>query len=82
MASKTISLSTDAYERLKRHRRRPGESFTQVVMRAKWDEDTVTAADLLDAWGRRPPVFSLEELDQIEQAKAAELPAEDKWTKI
>jgi hypothetical protein len=51
-------------------------------MRSKWDEDTVTAAGLLDAWGRRPPLFSLDELDQIEAAKAAEPPAEDKWTKI
>lgn len=81
MASKTISLSVDAYERLKRQRRRPSESFTQVVMRARWDQDTVTAAELLESWERRPPFFSLGELDRIEAAKAAEPPAEDKWTK-
>ncbi len=81
MASKTISLSLEAYERLRRHRRSPGDSFSQIVMRAKWEEDTITAAELLESWQRRDPVYSLHELDRIEAAKMAEPPAEDKWTK-
>ena len=35
MATKTIALRLEAYERLKRARRTPTESFSDVVMRAE-----------------------------------------------
>ncbi len=38
MASKTISLSIESYNRLKAARKHPGESFSSVVQRARWDE--------------------------------------------
>lgn len=39
MASKTISLSIDSYNRLKAARKHPGESFSSVIRRACWDDD-------------------------------------------
>jgi predicted nucleic acid-binding protein len=36
MAVKTVSLKTEAYERLKAARRYPGESFSEVILRARW----------------------------------------------
>jgi len=46
MASKTISLEVDAYERLKATRIR-GESFSAVVRRITLPPPKATAADLL-----------------------------------
>jgi predicted CopG family antitoxin len=45
MASKTISLELDAYNRLK-STRRPGESFSAVVRRITLPPAKATAADL------------------------------------
>jgi predicted CopG family antitoxin len=47
MATKTISLELDAYEKLKRAKRGPRESFSSVVRRAIWPEECRTAAQLL-----------------------------------
>ena len=45
MATKTITLELDAYERLRRAKRAPRESFSAVVRRAVWPEEPLTAAD-------------------------------------
>lgn len=79
MASKTISLSLAAYERLRRARRRPGESFSAVVMRAHWADEPVLGADYLRMVRERGPLYSVDELEAIEDAKAADLPPSDKW---
>jgi predicted CopG family antitoxin len=42
MGTKTVSLKDEAYNRLKSARRYPGESFSEVVLRATWPEDTIT----------------------------------------
>jgi hypothetical protein len=82
MATKTISLRLEAYERLKRARKSPRESFSDVVMRAEWrpTDAGVTAGDLLALYERRGPCLSEKSLDRIEEAKAADRPPEDKWT--
>lgn len=36
MATKTISLKVQAWNRLRAARRRPDESFSEVVLRAEW----------------------------------------------
>ena len=41
MATKTISLKLDAYEKLRAARRQPTESFSQVILRARWPEETI-----------------------------------------
>ncbi len=48
MATKTITLELDAYERLRRAKRGSRESFSAVVRRAVWPEEPLTAAGLLE----------------------------------
>ena len=79
MATKTISLKLDAYERLGSARRRPDESFSQVVMRARWDSDTITGGELLERLRLKGPYFSEESLDRLEEVKKSDGPPEDKW---
>jgi predicted CopG family antitoxin len=79
MGTKTISLKVAAYDRLRAARRYPAESFSEVVLRATWPEDTATAADLLAAYRRGRPYFSMEDLDRIETLKRQDQPPEDKW---
>lgn len=79
MSTKTISVSLPAYERLRRARRRPDESFSQVILRADWSGDSVTAAQLLQEIRRTTACYSVENLAQTEDAKrVAEAPV-DKW---
>ncbi len=67
MATRTISLRRDAYERLCAARRTPDESFTEVVLRAQWADRTVSAGELLEWTRRHGPTFSDEALDRIEE---------------
>jgi predicted CopG family antitoxin len=48
MATKTISLETDAYQLLKREKQ-PKESFSQVVRRIIRDRPALTAGELEEA---------------------------------
>lgn len=78
MPSKTISLRMEAYERLRRAKR-DGESFSDVVMRARWDDVPVTGEELLSLVRERGPLYSDEELRAVEAVKT-EMPGErDKW---
>ena len=79
MSTKTISVSLPAYNRLRRARRKPEESFSQVILRAEWRGETVTANQLLEEIGRTPAAYSVREIEQVEEAKrVAEAPV-DKW---
>jgi predicted CopG family antitoxin len=80
MAIKTVSLKTEAYERLRNARRYPGESFSEVILRARWPEDTITGAELLARCAEEAAHFTDAELDAMDAMKAADAPAEDKWT--
>ncbi len=78
VSTKTITVKHEAYERLRAARRYPTESFSEVVLRASWPEDTTTARALLDRL-QRGALFSSEELDRVDALKRhAGLP-EDKW---
>ena len=79
MSVKTISLKIEAYERLRAARRYPTESFSAVVLRAGWPEDTITARQFLDLRRTRLPRFTDEELDRIDALKRRDAPPEDKW---
>jgi hypothetical protein len=80
MASKTISVHLDAYEQLKRARNDPSESFSEVIMRARWDAEPMTAGEYLRLVRARGPIFSTEELDRIDAAKREDRPPRDKWS--
>ena len=79
MSVKTISLKLEAYERLRTAKRYPGESFSQVVLRATWPEDTITARELLARARTRGALFAEAELNRVDAAKRREVPPEDKW---
>lgn len=49
MATKTISLETDAYDLLKKEKRDERESFSQVVRRLFSERPVLTAGELLEA---------------------------------
>lgn len=80
MATKTISLRIEAYEKLAGARRFPGESFSQVVLRGQWNQDTITGGELLDRIRRTGPTLSEESLDEIEALKRELGPPVDKWS--
>jgi hypothetical protein len=54
MATKTISLELDAYERLRRAKRE-GESFSGVVRRAHFGPCDATGASILATLKEAPP---------------------------
>lgn len=79
MSSKTISVTIEAYARLRTARRDPGESLSEVVLRARWPEDTVTARELRALARSRDARLSDADLDRIEALKRLDAPPEDKW---
>jgi hypothetical protein len=79
MSTKTISLKHEAYERLRAARRYPTESFSEVVLRATWPEDTITAGALLDVYRSGGVTFDEGELEGIEVLKRRDTVPEDKW---
>ncbi len=54
MAFKTLTITEEAHQRLKKHKL-PGESFTQVILRELL-EPLETAGDVLDFLTSQPPV--------------------------
>lgn len=78
MATKTISVDLEAYERLRQARLTPDESFSRVIKRARWRDEGKTAAGLLSALEEAPlpdPVV----LERLDAAQRADAPPEDPW---
>jgi len=74
MATKTITLELDAYEKLRRAKRSPRESFSSVVRRAVIPSESHTAAELLqwlkgrmEAGGLLLDETALERLDEAQK---------------
>ena len=80
MSTKTISVKLEAYEKLRRARRYPGESFSEVILRAVWPEQTLTGAELLERLRNHGPLLTDDDLGRVEEAKRSDRPPEDKWS--
>ncbi len=79
MATKTITLELDAYEKLKSAKRSDKESFSMVVRRAVWPESPMNGAAILAYLKARPSYLSEEELDRIEEAEKSDSPPTNPW---
>lgn len=79
MATKTITLELDAYEKL-REAKRPGESFTEVVRRAVIEDAPATGSDLREYFRRGGSGVGSAYLDAVEAAEKADRPPTDPWT--
>jgi predicted CopG family antitoxin len=78
MATKTISVDLEAYERLVHARKHAHESFSQVIKRARWEESNRTGAALLAALDRLEPLDSAV-IHDLEAAQKLDKPPRDKW---
>jgi predicted CopG family antitoxin len=72
MATKTITLELDAYEKLRRAKRSERESFSEVVRRARWEDASSNGvailAHLAALRSKRPEAFLPDDvLDRIEE---------------
>ena len=79
MATKTISVDLEAYERLRRARLDERESFSRVIKRAVWPAPAGTGAAML-AWREEAGALDEEALERLDAAQDADQPAEDRWT--
>ena len=79
MATKTVSLTIDAYEKLRNARKSPSESFSQVVLRATWPEESITAREWRARLKATKPLLTKEELEVVDSATRNDLPPSDKW---
>jgi len=78
MATKTISLELDAYEKL-RLSKRPGESFTEVVRRAHFEDPAATGASLRRYFREGGSGVSEQYLDDVDAAEKNDQPPDDPW---
>jgi hypothetical protein len=84
MATKTISLELDAYERLRRFKHSARESFSGVVRRAVWPDAPPRAADILADFRvrmRNPESLPSETtLNALDEAQTDPRHSSSKWT--
>ncbi len=79
MATKTISLDLEAYDRLSAARKYERESFSKVVKRAVWPAQTGTAADLLAWRNEAGGTVDKAVLDRLGALQECDTPSENKW---
>ncbi len=80
MATKTISIDLQAWERLRQARRSDAESFSKVIHRARWPKGRKTCGDLLDDLGRKGRYLGAKEVQRLEKAQKADGPPPSRWS--
>lgn len=78
MATKTITLELDAYEKL-RQAKRGGESFTEVVRRAVLTDAPLTGSALRDYLKKGGSGISEKYLEAVEEAANHDPIPENPW---
>ena len=76
MATKTISLEIEAYEKLRQAKRFPRESFSEVVLRTSIPDGGISGRELLASFDTGDSIFSDEDLDAIDALNASDTPPE------
>lgn len=74
MATKTITLEIDAYERLKRAKRTSRESFSEVVRRLPMPAGALTAGQYLALARERGALLTGEDAAAIDELNLADQP--------
>ena len=85
MATKTVSVDLEAYERLRQARSSEKESFSQVIKRAVWLPQRGTAASLLallQVVEASESPLSEEVLDRLDANQVNDQRAPDRWADI
>ena len=78
MATKTISIDLEAYQKLASARVNAKESFSQVIKRAAWERQAKTCGSLL-AQLPKLPVADDAVLKRLEAAQATDTPPNNPW---
>lgn len=78
MPTMTISIDVEAYERLRRARQEPSESFSSVIKRAAWPKPPNTAGELLKALDGAP-VLGEYLLRRLEEGQVTDAPPSSRW---
>jgi predicted CopG family antitoxin len=78
MATKTITLELDAYEKL-RVAKRGGESFSSVVRRVVIPGRSRSGAEVISYMRSEGPFFGEEELDAMERAADSDQAPGNPW---
>ena len=79
MATKTISVDLEAYERLRSARLQEQESFSKVIKRATWPKEKGTAGALAKWLRQNPARLSDQEIEYLDRAQLEDAPSPDKW---